>query len=54
MTDEDGKPVPTEHEGSKASNVEIVEVFRMSGGGRGAGSDWAKAKFRSKSWRAYV
>lgn len=28
--------------------VEIVEVFRMSGGGRGAGSEWAKAKFRSK------
>lgn len=29
--------------------VEIVEVFRMSGGGKGAGSVFAKAKFKSES-----
>jgi hypothetical protein len=35
------------NEDSTDAPVEIVEVFRMSGGGRGAGSEWAKAKFRS-------
>lgn len=46
-TADDGEQV-SDCESSTPSKVEIVEVFRMSGGGRGAGSEWAKAKFRSK------
>ncbi|GHJ87868.1 hypothetical protein NliqN6_4270 [Naganishia liquefaciens] len=48
-----GKQVP-EIEESTPSRVEIVEVFRMSGGGRGAGSEWAKAKFRTVSCRDFA
>lgn len=48
MSSDSTKESTCDDEDSMNAAVEIVEVFRMSGGGRGAGSEWAKAKFRSE------
>ncbi|KAJ9121566.1 hypothetical protein QFC22_002185 [Naganishia vaughanmartiniae] len=47
---------PTQEEGADGAEepVEIVEVFRMSGGGKGAGSLFAKAKFKTVTCRDFA